>query len=63
MSIIALNKVEKSKHLNFLFSQLWLCQIANVLEYLKGQVIAKNNETLKELIGYLDFILHIPKHP
>lgn len=54
MSMIALNKSEKTKHLKFLFSQLWQRKTTTALEYLKFQVVPKNRERWQELIGYLE---------
>ena len=54
MSMIATNKVEKAKHLKFLFSQLWQGNTAIALEYLKHQVQARNLDKWQELIGYLE---------
>lgn len=54
MSMIATNKLEKSKHLKFLFSQLWQGNTAIALEYLKHQVQARNLDKRQELIGYLE---------
>ena len=51
MSMIATNKVEKAKHLKFLFSQLWQGNTAIALEYLKHQVQARNLDKWQELIG------------
>jgi len=42
MSMIAINKVEKSRHLKFLFSHLWQGKTAIALEYLRTSVIVKN---------------------
>jgi len=53
MSMIAINKVEKSRHLKFLFSHLWQGKTAIALEYLRNHVIVKNQEKWQELIGYL----------
>lgn len=44
MSMIASNKVEKSRHLKFLFSHLWQGKIATALEYLRNHVVVKNQE-------------------
>ncbi len=52
MSMIAINKIEKSKHLRFLFSQLWQGNTAIALEYLKHQVKARNLDKWHELISY-----------
>jgi hypothetical protein len=41
-SMIAVNSLEKAKHLKFLFSQLWQGNTAIALEYLKHQVQARN---------------------
>lgn len=54
MSMIARNKVERSLHLKFLFSQLWHGETAVVLEYLNTQVSARKPESLLELMGYLE---------
>lgn len=54
MSMIALNKEEKSNHVKFLLSQLWHGQTDIALNYLKHQVVARNNKVLLELIGYLE---------
>ena len=54
MSMIALNKEEKSNHVKFLLSQLWHGQTDIALNYLKHQVVARNNKVLSELIGYLE---------
>ncbi len=54
MSMIATNKLEKAKHLKFLFSQLWQGNTAIALEYLKHQVQARNLDKWQELIGYLE---------
>lgn len=50
--MIAINQLEKSKHLKFLFSQLWHGLTAIALEYLKHQVQARNLDKWQELIGY-----------
>jgi len=54
MSMIALNKQEKSNHVKFLLSQLWHGQTDIALNYLKHQVAARNHKVLLELIGYLE---------
>ena len=54
MSMIATNKLEKAKHLKFLFSQLWQGNTTIALEYLKSQVQARNLDKWQELIGYLE---------
>jgi len=53
MSMIAINKEQKSIHVRFLLSQLWFGQTNIALNYLKLNVVAKNSLVLKELIGYL----------
>ena len=53
MSMIAINKVEKSRHLKFLFSHLWQGKTAIALEYLRHHVVVKNQDKWQELIGYL----------
>jgi len=54
MSMIAINKLEKAKHLKFLRSQLWQGNTTMALEYLKHQVEARNLDKWQELIGYLE---------
>jgi len=54
MSMIATNKLEKAKHLKFLFSQLWQGNTAIALEYLNHQVPARNLDKWQELIRYLE---------
>lgn len=54
MSMIAVNKIEKTKHLKFLLAQLWQGKTRVALEYLQHQVIAKNQDKMYELIGYLE---------
>jgi len=53
MSMIAINKVEKSRHLNFLLSHLWQGKTSIALEYLRNYVVVKNQDKWQELIGYL----------
>ena len=52
MSMIAINKLEKTKHLKLLLSQLWHGLTAIALDYLKHQVQARNLDKWQELIGY-----------
>lgn len=54
MSMIAVDKAEKSIHLKFLIPQLWQGQVTIALEYLKTQVKVRNQEKWSELIGYLE---------
>ncbi len=54
MSMIAVNKIEKTQHLKFLFSQLWQGKTAAALNYLKYQVAPRNHDKWQELIGYLE---------
>lgn len=54
MSMIAINKSEKTVHLKFLIPQLWLGLVDNALEYLRTQVTVRNQEKWSELIGYLE---------
>ncbi len=54
MSMIAVNKIKKVKHLKFLLSHLWQGDIIIALEYSKHQVQARNLEKWNELIGYLE---------
>lgn len=54
MSMIAVDKVEKAIHLKFLLPQLWLGKTAIALEYLKTQVIVREQGKWSELIAYLE---------
>lgn len=54
MSMIAINKSEKTVHLKFLIPQLWLGLVDNALEYLRTQVTVRNQEKWSELVGYLE---------
>jgi len=54
MSMIARNKQEKAKHLEFLLYHLWHGQTQEVLDYLRNKVFAANKEKLQELIGYIE---------
>jgi hypothetical protein len=54
MSMIALNKADKDRHLKFMFYHLWRGEIYTVLDYLRKKVQAKNEEKYLELIGYLE---------
>jgi hypothetical protein len=54
LSMIAFNKAERSMYLKFLLSQLWQGKTTVVLEYLKHQVVPRNQDKLQELIGYLE---------
>ncbi|PSB28789.1 hypothetical protein C7B70_20090 [Chlorogloea sp. CCALA 695] len=53
MLMIAINKLEKSKHLKFIVPQLWQGKAAIALEFSKHQVSIKNQDKWRELIGYL----------
>ncbi len=50
MSMIASNRVEKSRHLKFLLSPLWQGKTATVLEYLRNHVVVKNQDKWQELV-------------
>jgi hypothetical protein len=54
MSMIALTKEDKRKHLKFIFYHLWRGQVHTVVDYLKTEVNAKNEAKLKELVTYID---------
>lgn len=54
MSMIALNKEEKIKHLRILFYCLWRGMVEEVLRYLKMEVRARNKQKLLELITYIE---------
>ena len=53
LSMIAVDKIEKSKHLKFLLHHLWQGKTAIALEYLK-HILVKNQDKWQELIGYLE---------
>lgn len=52
-SMIALNKKEKLRHLNFIFPLLWKGQSSEVISYLGSEVKSRNSLKLEELISYL----------
>ena len=54
MSLIALTKEDKRRHLKFMFYHLWHGHIYTVLHYLKTKVQPKNQEKHLELIAYLE---------
>ena len=54
MSMIAQNKKDKQRHLDFIIPLLWRGKTNEVLEYLSGQVTARNQQKLEELITYLN---------
>lgn len=54
MSMVAQNKKEKQQHLDFIIPLLWRGKTEEVLKYLSGQVIARNQQKLEELITYLN---------
>ena len=53
LSMIAVDKIEKSTHLKFLLSQLWQGKTATALDYLRQLIAVKNQDKWQELIGYL----------
>ena len=53
MSMIALNKSEKKKHLDYMRKKCWEGEVSKAIKYLKTKVTAKNQAKYKELIGYL----------
>ncbi len=53
MSMIALNKDEKNKHLSYLRKKCWEGEVSKAIDYLKNKVTARNHAKHKELIGYL----------
>ncbi len=53
-SMIARNKEEKHRHLNFIFPLLWKGQTSEVISYLWREVKPRNSLKLEELISYLD---------
>jgi len=54
ISMIAINKQEKQRYLEFIFVHLWKGETEQVLLYLSTEVKAKNPAKLKDLIGYIE---------
>jgi hypothetical protein len=54
LSMIALNKADKDRHLQVLSQQLWAGQVEPALAYLRTAVAVRNPDKHAELIGYLD---------
>jgi hypothetical protein len=54
MSMMAVNKADKERHLQVLRGQLWAGQVDPALEYLHTEVAVRNRDKHEELIGYLD---------
>ena len=54
MSMIAINKVDKERHLSEMLSQLWSGAVEAVLSYLRTEVEVRNTAKHEELITYLD---------
>ena len=53
MSMIAWDREQKSQHLRYIVSKLWLGKTEAVLEYLRTEVEPRREDKWKELIGYL----------
>jgi hypothetical protein len=53
MSMIAMNKTDKERHLSQILNQLWCGAVDSVLDYLQTQVQVRNSAKHDELIGYL----------
>jgi len=54
MSMIACNKEEKQKHINYIRKHCWEGEVDKAILYLNTCVKTKNELKLKELIGYLE---------
>jgi len=54
MSMIARNKEEKQKHIDYIRKHCWEGEVDKAIVYLKTEVKAKNELKLNELIGYLE---------
>jgi len=54
MSMIAMNKTDKERHLPHILSQLWSGAVDSVLDYLRTQVQVRNAAKHEEFIGYLE---------
>ncbi len=50
--MISRNKAERINHSKFLFFNLWHGKITEALNYLKTEIIARNQQKLSELITY-----------
>ena len=54
MSMIAMNKEEKTIHVKYLLYYLWRGMTDEALRYLKSEVKAKNEKKLNELLTYIE---------
>lgn len=54
MSMIALTKADKRKHVKFIFYHLWRGQVQRIVDYLKTEVNAKNEDKLEEWVTDID---------
>lgn len=54
MSMIAMTKVDKERHLSAMLGWLWDGEVESVLTYLRTDVEVRNQSKHEELIGYLD---------
>lgn len=54
MSMIAMTKADKERHLKAMLGQLWAGNVEPVLAYLRTQVEVRNREQHEGLIGYLE---------
>lgn len=54
MSMIAMTKADKERHLSAMLGPLWDGQVEQVLGYLRTEIEVRNHAKHEELIGYLD---------
>ena len=54
MSMIAMNKPDKERHLAVLLAHLWAGEVGEAIDYLETEVEVRNSDKQAELIGYLD---------
>lgn len=54
MSMIALNKADKERHLAVMLGWLWHGEVERVLDYLRTEVHVRNADKHQELLGYLE---------
>jgi hypothetical protein len=54
MSMISRNRDEKSAHLRFVMYHLWRGNTAEVLNYMKSEIIPKNGKRLTDLVTYIE---------
>jgi hypothetical protein len=54
MSMVAMNKTDKERHLSVMLKRLWAGEVESVLSYLRTEVVVRNADKHQELLGYLE---------